>query len=65
MKVLQAVLRLLIPLMTVGFMATLPHLASAQSRNNSAPQINTFTIDASSPLSPGSDIDFTRADHGC
>lgn len=59
MKVLQAVLRLLIPVITVGFMATLPHLASAQSRNNSAPQINTFTIDASSPLSPGSDIDFT------
>ena len=46
-------------MIAVGFMATLPHLANAQPRNKSAPQIDAFTIDSTSPLSPGSDIDFT------
>ena len=59
MKIFQTVLRLLIPAVAVGFIATLPHLASAQPRNKSAPQISTFTIDTSSALGPGSDIDFT------
>ena len=59
MKIFKNVLRLLIPAIAVGFMATLPHLANAQPRNKSAPQIEAFTIDSSSPISPGSDIDFT------
>ena len=42
----------------VGFVATMPHLANAQPRK-SAPQIEAFTIDSTSPISPGSDIDFT------
>ena len=59
MKIFKTVLRLLIPALAVGFMATLPHLANAQSRNRPAPQIDAFTVDSTSPLSPGSDIDFT------
>ena len=59
MKIYQAVLRLLLPAIAVGFMATLPHLASAQQRGKSAPQISSFNIDASGPVAPGSDIDFT------
>ena len=59
MKIFKTVLRLLIPALAVGFMATLPHLANAQSRNIPAPQIDAFTVDSTSPLSPGSDIDFT------
>ena len=59
MKIFKNVLRLLIPAIAVGFMATLPHLANAQPRNNSAPQIDAFTVDSTSPISPGSDIDFT------
>ena len=59
MKIFKSVLRLLIPVIAVGFMATLPHLANAQPRNKSAPQIDAFTVDSTSPLSPGSDIDFT------
>ena len=59
MKIFQAVYKLLIPVIAVGFMATLPHLASAQSNNRSAPQIDAFIIDATAPLTPGSDIDFT------
>ena len=59
MKIFQSVFRLLIPVLAVGFMATLPHLASAQSNNRSAPQIDAFIIDATAPLTPGSDIDFT------
>ena len=59
MKILRNVLRLLIPAIAVGFMATLPHLANAQPRNKSAPQIDAFTVDSASPLTPGSDIDFT------
>ena len=59
MKIFQAVYKLLIPVIAVGFMATLPHVASAQSNNRSAPQIDAFIIDATAPLTPGSDIDFT------
>ena len=59
MKIFQAAYKLLIPVIAVGFMATLPHLASAQSNNRSAPQIDAFIIDATAPLTPGSDIDFT------
>lgn len=59
MKSFQAVYKLLIPVIAVGFMATLPHVASAQSNNRSAPQIDAFIIDATAPLTPGSDIDFT------
>ena len=59
MKVLQAVLRLLIPALAVGFMATLPQLSSAQQRGKAPPEISTFSIDASPPVAPGSDIDFT------
>ena len=59
MKIFKAVLKLLIPAIAVGFMATLPHLANAQSRNKVPPQIDSFTVDATGPLTPGSDIDFT------
>ena len=59
MKIFQAAYKLLIPVIAVGFMATLPHVASAQSNNRSAPQIDAFIIDATAPLTPGSDIDFT------
>ena len=59
MKIFQAVYKLLIPVIAVGFMAALPHVASAQSNNRSAPQIDAFIIDATAPLTPGSDIDFT------
>ena len=59
MKIFQAAYKLLIPVIAVGFMAALPHVASAQSNNRSAPQIDAFIIDATAPLTPGSDIDFT------
>lgn len=59
MKIFQAFLRLLVPALAVGFMATVPHLASAQSRGKQAPQIENFSVDAGSPLGPGSDIDFS------
>ena len=59
MKIFKGVLKLLIPALVVGFMATLPHLANAQSRNKAPPQIDSFTVDATAPLAPGSDIDFT------
>lgn len=59
MKIFKSVLKLLIPAIAVGFMATLPHLANAQPRNRSAPQIDAFTVDSTAPLTPGSDIDFT------
>ena len=59
MKIFQSVCRLLLPALAVGFMATVPHLAIAQSNNRSAPQIDAFIIDATAPLTPGSDIDFT------
>ena len=59
MKIFKAVLKLLIPAIAVGFMATLPHLANAQSRNKVAPQIDSFTVDSTAPLTPGSDIEFS------
>ena len=59
MKIFKAVLKLLVPAIAVGFMATLPHLANAQPRNKVAPQIDSFTVDATAPLTPGSDIEFT------
>ena len=59
MKIFQSVFKLLLPALAVGLMATVPHLASAQSNNRSAPQIDAFIIDATAPLTPGSDIDFT------
>lgn len=52
-------LRLFIPALAIGFMVGLPHLAQAQSGNRAAPQIDVFTVDAASPVAPGSDIDFT------
>ena len=58
MKIFKNLSRLLIAAVAVGFMATMPHLANAQPRK-SAPQIEAFTIDSTSPISPGSDIDFT------
>ena len=59
MKIFKNLLKLLIPAMAVAFMATLPHLANAQPRNKPAPQIEAFNVDSTSPLTPGSDIDFT------
>ena len=59
MKIFKTALRLLIPAIAVGFMATLPHLANAQPRGKPAPQIDSFTVDSTAPLTPGSDIDFT------
>ena len=59
MKIFKVLLKLLIPVLAVGFIATVPQLASAQSRGKQAPQIDSFTVDAGSPLAPGSDIDFT------
>lgn len=59
MRVSLAVLRLIIPALIVGFVATLPQLSSAQQRGKAAPQIASFNIDASPPVTPGSDIDFT------
>lgn len=58
MKIFKNLSRLLVAAVAIGFMATMPHLANAQPRK-SAPQIEAFTIDSSSPISPGSDIDFT------
>lgn len=58
MRISLAVLRLIIPALAVGFMATLPHLAGAQQRKG-APEIHSFAIDASGPVSPGSDVEFT------
>lgn len=59
MRISLAVLRLIIPALAVGFMATLPQLASAQQRGKGAPEIYSLTIDASPPVAPGSDVDFT------
>ena len=59
MKIFKTALRLLIPAIAVGFMATLPHLSNAQPRGKPAPQIDAFTVDSTAPLTPGSDIDFT------
>ncbi len=59
MKIFKTVLKLLGPAIAAGLMATLPHLAHAQPRNKTAPQISSFTVDAVAPVVPGSDIDFT------
>lgn len=59
MRISLAVLKLIIPVLAVGFMATVPQISSAQQRGKAAPQITSFNIDASPPVAPGSDIDFT------
>ncbi len=59
MTYLQQTRRLLIAALSVGFMATLPQLATAQTTYRVAPQINNFTINTEQPLAAGNDIDFT------
>ena len=59
MKISLTVLKLVIPVFVATFMAATPQLASAQQRGKAAPEINSFNIDASPPVAPGSDIDFT------
>ncbi len=56
---LQPTRRLLIAALSVGFMATFPQLANAQSNYRVAPQINNFSINTDQSLAPGNDIDFT------
>ncbi|MBC7647872.1 MAG: Ig-like domain-containing protein [Vitreoscilla sp.] len=59
MRISLSLLRLIIPVLTVGFMATLPQISGAQQRGKAAPEITSFNIDASPPVTPGSDVDFT------
>ena len=49
----------LLPLLAVGLMAFSPLTALAQSRPSSAPEIDSFQVDVSDQIAPGSEIGFT------
>lgn len=58
MKIVSRCVALLLPLMTAGFLASVPPLAAAQAKVRYAPSISNFQIDVSDQLTAGSDIEF-------